>query len=524
MTKKTDKSLPTLNSDLARLSNFFEQSLGDTETFGKEETLDVQREEIKTTTADEHIEVQTSASKTILKNHDGSRLWMIFFLTLNASIGFFFYGYGLGIYNITKQNMIYNLNLDPANKNQIFSIISALFDVGAALGALIGGKVSYKFGRRKYFILLDVIGMVGCLICSIRSIYALAIGRIITGFVAGSFTVLTGIYIHEYVPTNLAGLCGGFYNIIGGIGTLLVFALGFMLPPTGTYDAYWWCLMFSFFPVIALVINFFLMLFVFTLDTPKILVFKNKLQDARQALNYVYNNNNDIDSKINYFTELKDKEVKKKEPTYGEVFCSQKYKRQTFIHAIINFFRQVCLMNVMITFSNLIFQKEFSQHISTTYTVYTGVALLLAIIISGYLNTITGRRTLIVGGFFTTGLTLLAIGIVYCINLVYPQVYLIIILVFVIGLTIKPVVWISNGEVLTDKGNGICAGLNWSGSCLMNAIFVYLLDSSLGYSGTFFMLSGISFSIFIMTFLLLKESKDKSEKEIENMYSTWLAI
>ena len=80
------------------------------------------------------------------------------------------------------------------------------------LGAMMGGLVADKLGRKKGLILSQVMGVVGGITMPLsRPTMAwevLLVGRLVVGLTAGLNTVLVPVYVSEIAPLHLRGALG----------------------------------------------------------------------------------------------------------------------------------------------------------------------------------------------------------------------------------------------------------------------------------------------------------------------------
>ena len=83
------------------------------------------------------------------------------------------------------------------------------------------------------------------------------------------------------------------------------------------------------------------------------------------------------------------------------------------------------------------------------------------------------------------------------------------------GLSIDPIVWIYNADLLPDRGIGICSMINLIFNFIIVLCFPFIIDSKLALKGTFFTFSLITLIGFIYTSISMKETKGKIEPEIE---------
>jgi len=79
---------------------------------------------------------------------------------------------------------------------------SSMVLVGAAVGALSGGKLADRFGRRYMLLVTSVIFILGALVCALcTSLGMLLVGRVIVGLGIGVSSTAVPVYISEISPS-----------------------------------------------------------------------------------------------------------------------------------------------------------------------------------------------------------------------------------------------------------------------------------------------------------------------------------
>lgn len=519
----TEKNLNNiLNTEEEQIINNLQKSSSRNEHIKENlNNLNISENIPKTKDIEDSIQFNTSKNKPILKYN----LCRVLLLTIHASTGFFFFGYNLACFNTMQENLSIILKWTENNKTIFISIISAVLPFGSIFGAIFSGKICAKIGRRYSFILINLIGILSTLLSLITNTYTLILAKLIQGFCVGSFSTIVPLYVNEYVPNNLSGMCGIIYNTNFCLGILMSFLFGLNLPTNSEniLNDNWWRFMF-FFSSIPNLINTLLMIFVFKYDTPLYLINRIKENDeeiknkTKMALKFIYKENyvenifEELISQINNNPDNNTQQV-----TY-KILCSKKYFKRLIILITLNIFQQLTLINPIGLYSNLLFLKSTTQQTATLFTALTGVAELIGSLMTIFTIEKFGRKTLFLFGFSLTFVCHLTVGILYHFNYSEPQRYIIVFFYFLCGISVDPIIWIYNADVLPDKGVGICTMTNWIIAVITIASFPFLISSGLKPEGTFILFGSITLIGCIFAILFMKESKGKSIVEIEDDY------
>lgn len=106
--------------------------------------------------------------------------------------------------------------------------------LGAALGALIGGPLTDKYGRRIIFSYDLIVYMIGvALIVASVNFPMLLIGTIITGIAVGAGVPVSWTYIAEESPSEKRAAHVGTAQLAWSIGPMVTFALAVLVAPLG---------------------------------------------------------------------------------------------------------------------------------------------------------------------------------------------------------------------------------------------------------------------------------------------------
>ena len=128
-----------------------------------------------------------------------SRLGLI---AVIATFGGLLFGYDTGVINGALEPMKADLGMSA----QIEGFVVSILIFGAALGAIIGGKLSDIRGRRENILMLAVIFAVGTLGCVFAPSWeVLAVFRFILGLAVGGASATVPVYLSEISPVERRG-------------------------------------------------------------------------------------------------------------------------------------------------------------------------------------------------------------------------------------------------------------------------------------------------------------------------------
>ncbi|MFS0635385.1 MFS transporter [Mesobacillus foraminis] len=124
------------------------------------------------------------------------------------------------------------LNIDNMGVGLLSALSANAF--GAAIGALIGGPLTDKFGRKFIFTYDLLIYMLGVLLIAVSVNFPmLLIGTIITGIAVGAGVPVSWTYIAEESPTDKRAAHVGTAQLAWSLGPAITFLLAVLAAPLG---------------------------------------------------------------------------------------------------------------------------------------------------------------------------------------------------------------------------------------------------------------------------------------------------
>lgn len=120
-----------------------------------------------------------------------------------------------------------NQHFDILQKPLLMGLWVGCVPLGALFGALLGGKVSNKLGRRKGLLLNAFLFISGIVLAALSPTYAVfIISRLLMGLAIGNSAVITPMYMAEVAPPESRGRILFMYQLSIVVGILISFIVG----------------------------------------------------------------------------------------------------------------------------------------------------------------------------------------------------------------------------------------------------------------------------------------------------------
>lgn len=453
----------------------------------------------------------------------------IFFLTINVSLSYLFIGFNIGVTDTLHENFIYLFNWSKEDSKYYLSFLSSILAIGALLGALFISPYLLKKGRRLSILFGNILGLLGIGLLNIVNIYCMLAARFIIGITIGIYTTCVGIYVKEYVPYDMIGLCGSIYELNFSIGIFFSYILGLNLPEYHSpedlsgidkgenLDSNWWRFMLSI-PALFLIISNVLFFTIFKNETPfYIYQFKKDFKMSHNALKEIYYLDNHIEKILEDYESYS--ENQKDNISFMNLF-SRKYRKRFFVAILLLITQQACGIDGFLMYSDSLFMQSINnKKQATLLTNYCGFFLILSGITTMLIIERFGRKKVLLIGQIIMVICLLFLAYFYYVDNFEPIIYLIIGFIYTNGVSLSPISFIYSADVLPDIGMGVGIGINNVFSFLVTQFFMHLFTSPIGKHGLMLIFAGFIIINLINTIFFLEETKNLSADEINEIYS-----
>ncbi|RSM10839.1 hypothetical protein CEP52_003329 [Fusarium oligoseptatum] len=134
--------------------------------------------------------------------------WLTFWITVACATDMTLFGYDQGVFSgvVVTKDFLELHNLVGPSKTNLLATVTAIYDIGCFVGALIAFTIGERLGRKKAIIMGTVIMSVGTLIkCTSYSLAQMFVGRIILGIGNGINTATAPIWQTETAQAKWRG-------------------------------------------------------------------------------------------------------------------------------------------------------------------------------------------------------------------------------------------------------------------------------------------------------------------------------
>ena len=441
-----------------------------------------------------------------------------------AAIGGLLFGYDTGVMSGALLYISPEFGMSAAEEGRV----TAMLLVGAAIGALLGGRVADWWGRRMTLLVNGVIFCAGSIWCALAgSVAELATARTFLGVAVGAVSIVVPMYIAEKVPATVRGRMVSLNTLMIVVGQLLAYLVNSALAPTGN-----WHLMLGMAAIPGAMLTAGM---IFLSDTPVWLARKGRTEQAREVAARAGMSLEEL-SIVVEAEQLDDANaVAAKGAKTSEEFQALKkmrWIRVTIVIAmLIGVTQQITGVNAVIYFAPTMMSEV---GISTTNAVYTSIVIGVVSVIACWVGLkiidVVGRKRLLTWGLTGNIISLLVLALTYSLadgSFTWAMVSLALMAVFIAfqQAAVSPTTWLLISEIVPVQARGLGMGIAGLALWVANwavAQFFLPVTEILSGSGTFiaFAMLGIVALGFVRVFI--PETMGRSLEEVgEIMEKRW---
>jgi sugar porter (SP) family MFS transporter len=437
-------------------------------------------------------------------------------ISIVAALGGLLFGFDTAVIAGSLQYLKPFFQLNDAE----LGLVVAAASIGCIPGALFAGRLADRFGRKRLMIVTALLYVIAALGSGIAgSFEQLVIYRLIGGIAIGMASTLAPIYISEVAPPNFRGRLGMLQQLAIVSGILLSFISNYLIVKSSfsflNNDNYWRYMLAA--AVIPSLIFFILLLFV--PESPRWLVLKNKLVEAKKVFGSIFTE----DESLAQVKIVVDDIASESTPELKDVF-TPRFKKVVIIGLVFASIAQLTGINIVFYYAPLIFAKTHVGGSVLFQTMLTGVVNLIFTVAAFWLIDRLGRKKLLLAGSWIMGACMFVLAALFYFNLLQNYFVLITIFVYIAGFasTWGVVLWVYVAEIFPNKIRGTATSIavfgNWVANSIVSLTFPIML-SQLGAAPTFGIYGLINISMVLFVSRYVFETKGVPLEKIEALYA-----
>jgi sugar porter (SP) family MFS transporter len=430
-----------------------------------------------------------------------------------TATGGLLFGYDTGV--ISGALLFITKDFAPLSSFLQGVIVSVLL-VGAVTGAIAGGPLSDRLGRRPVVLLAAIIFAVGAIAAALApNVLILIFARFILGLGVGLASLIVPLYIAEIAPPDTRGALVSLNQLMITIGILLSYIVGVAFTPIEG-----WRYMFAVAVVPALILG----IGMFTLpESPRWLVKNGKLDKARSVL-LLSRVEADVETEMQQMEEIERIERQQAQVGYKELLAP--WIRPALIVGVgLAIFQQITGINTVIYYAPTILEKVgFSAGGAIAATALgVGAVNVGFTILAVYIVDRVGRRPLLLIGLIGMIVSLGLLGVVFSLGATSGAAGLLATICLALyiasfAISLGPIFWLMISEIypLNMRGSAmsIAALCNWGSNFIVALIFPVLL-ATFGGAGSFWLFAVLGIVAWIFVYFMVPETKGRTLEEIE---------
>lgn len=458
-----------------------------------------------------------------------------------ATLGGLLFGYDTGVISGAlpyMEHAVANGGLGLTASEE--GLVGFFLLIGAAFGALFGGRLSDRYGRRHNIIILAIVFFIGALGTAFApNIWVMYPFRFVLGLAIGGASTTVPVYLAETAPKHLRGTLVAVDQLMIVTGQLLAFVVNAIIANTIEDSHAWRYMLFvCSLPAIALWIGMHLMP-----ESPRWQAAQGAYRAAIGSLKRIRSENEkEIGTELTEIVELNEESRKTENGSWKDLRVPW-IRRLVLIGIGIAVLQQTTGVNTLMYYApKILMTTGQGETASITAQVANGVISVVGSALGLWFITKLRRRTMLITGQAGIIASLVVIAFVFWTQ-VQPYLLpdgnpnpdnppattatLIVLLAMMVFLFFNqglqaPANWVLLSEIMPQKMRGFGMGLAvfclWTVNAVITWVFPMMIEN-FGGGLTFAIFAGINVLTIIFSIVYVPETKHLTLEELEEQFS-----
>lgn len=445
-------------------------------------------------------------------------------ITIISTFGGLLFGYDTGVINgaLPFMGQADQLNLTPFTEGLV---VSSLL-LGAAFGAVVGGWISDKIGRRKYILQLAILFFIAAVGCALAlNVSMMVIFRFFLGLAVGGASVTVPSFLAEMSPTERRGRMVTQNELMIVTGQLLAFVMNAIIGNMLADSGFAWRYMLILAALPAVFLGFGMLR---VPESPRWLLSKGRKDEALDVLKQIRSPER-AEEEFEYIQETLRKEEAAEKVEVKELLVPW-VRRVILIGIGIAVIQQITGINsIMYYGTEILIDAGFETGAALIANIANGAIAVTSVLVGIWLLGKVGRKPMLLVGQVGAVAALFGIGYVsnaFANSDILPFIVLSLIVTFLAFMqgAIAPVTWLLLSEIFPTRIRGVGMGISvfflWIVNFFIGLTFPTLL-SSFGLSSTFYIFGILNVLAIIFVVMYVPETRGVSLEQLESQLKNY---
>lgn len=432
----------------------------------------------------------------------------VFLASAISAIGGMLFGYDIGV--ISGAILFIKEQFSLSSGMQEIVVSSVL--LGCLAGALVGGFLADRYGRRKLLLITAVVFILGTIGSALSPDMAwLVAARIVVGAAIGIASFVVPLYISEIAPVALRGKLVTLNQLAITGGIVVSYLIDYAFAGS---QAWRWMFAMAVIPAAAFGIGLMLIP-----NSPRWLVSRGQMDQARAVMKRL-RAPEQVEGELSEI-----KHIAEQQKGHWSELLSPYLRVAMIVGVGLAIAQQITGINTIIYYGPTIFKFAgmSSASVAILASVGVGVVNVVMTVVSLQLIDRIGRRPLLLISLAGMTLSLFVLGLAFSLPQLTGSLGVIAVIVvmtyvgsFAVGM--GPIFWLLISEMyplrIRGRAMSVATVANWGANFIVALTFL-TITQVLGKAPTFWLYGAISIGTWIFSFFLVPETKGKSLEQIE---------